>query len=299
MRRIGLCVGEGLGVAGAPETDSTRMYDDQRDCLRPAFARAGLDLVEVWWRLPGADWSGIDGALALSAWDYQDHSTAFLAELERLSAGGLGVFNPPDVIRWNIRKTYLRDLERTGVPVIPTLWPDEPAAADIARAFEAFGVGDVVLKRQVGAGARGQQRFHRGDSIPSTPLLDRPGMIQPFLPAVADEGEYSFLFVDGEFSHGVIKRARPGDYRIQPRYGGASEAVAARPADLAAAQAVLHGLGRVFPDVIPLYARIDMARGADGRLLLMELELIEPYLFVGEGPGIGRLLAEALARRLG
>jgi hypothetical protein len=158
----------------------------------------------------------------------------------------------------------------------------------------AFGTGDVIIKRQVGGGARGQTRYSRESLPPPGPILDRPGMIQPFIPAIVSEGEFSFLFVDGKFSHALIKRARSGDYRIQEAYGGASQAIDPTPTDRAAAQLVLDVL-----DAPPLYARVDMVRGADGGLLLMELEILEPYLFPKDGPQIGAMLGEALALRLG
>jgi len=102
------------------------------------------------------------------------------------------------------------------------------------------------------------------------------------------------LFVDGEFSHALIKRAKAGDYRIQEAYGGKSQRIDAAPSDQRQARAVLDAL-----DESPLYARVDMVRGGDGRLLLMELEVIEPYLFPVDGPGIGAMLGKALRKRLG
>jgi glutathione synthase/RimK-type ligase-like ATP-grasp enzyme len=123
--------------------------------------------------------------------------------------------------------------------------------------------------------------------------MDRPGMIQPLIKSIRTEGEFSFLFIDGDFSHALIKRAKSGDYRIQEAYGGASQRIDPAPADEDAARAVLEVL-----DEQPLYARVDMVRGDDGRLLLMELEVIEPYLFPKDGPGIGEMLGKALKRRL-
>jgi glutathione synthase/RimK-type ligase-like ATP-grasp enzyme len=161
--------------------------------------------------------------------------------------------------------------------------------------MRAFGADDVVLKRQVGGGARAQVRYSRGDVAGdlATSIMDRPGMIQPFVPAIASEGEFSFLFIDGEFSHVVLKRPKAGEYRIQEAYGGKAMPVEAASADRAAAQAVLDVL-----ETMPLYARVDMVRGADGGLMLMELEVLEPYLFPEDGPHIGAMLGKALARRL-
>jgi glutathione synthase/RimK-type ligase-like ATP-grasp enzyme len=157
----------------------------------------------------------------------------------------------------------------------------------------AFGTEDVILKRQVGGGARGQTRYVPENLPKDGLLLDRPGMIQPFIPAIATEGELSFLFIDGEFSHALVKRNATGDYRIQEVYGGRSAQLDATPDDKKAARAVLEAL-----DEPPLYARVDMVRGSDGRLLLMELEVIEPFLFPQDGPHIGAMLGKALKKRI-
>ncbi|WP_370234276.1 MULTISPECIES: hypothetical protein [Henriciella] len=118
-------------------------------------------------------------------------------------------------------------------------------------------------------------------------------MVQPFLPMIETEGELSFIFIDGELSHALIKRAAPGDYRIQSLYGGVETAIVPDGEDVRAARAVLDTL-----DDTPLYARVDMLRDGEGGLLLMELELIEPYLYPVQGPDIGRLLASAVRKRL-
>lgn len=291
-KRIAFLSADGLSRLSNPRRDSIIQYDPELDLLQPAFAAEGLELFEAEWK--SWDRQGADAVLVLAAWDYQDDAEGFLAMLRELEARGVKVFNPPDLIAWNIRKTYLRELADRGVPTVPTLWPDEPRAEDVAAAFAAFGAGEVVLKRQVGAGAKGQMRIRQGEALPAGPLLDRPGMIQPFLPSIVDEGEFSFLFVEGVLSHVVLKRAAPGDYRIQPRYGGVSRAVKPVAADMEAALAVFGKL----PEA-PLYARVDMARGTDGNLALMELELIEPFLFPVDGPQIGAMLARAVKRRLG
>jgi hypothetical protein len=159
--------------------------------------------------------------------------------------------------------------------------------------MDQFGVDDVVLKRQVGGGARGQTRYSRSNLPAAGPVLDRPAMIQPFVKSIATEGEYSFLFVADEFSHALIKRAAPGDYRIQEAYGGKSTAIEPAARDLRQACAVLESL-----EESPLYARVDMVRAPEGHLMLMELEVIEPYLYPLAGPGIGAMLGKAITQRL-
>jgi hypothetical protein len=121
-------------------------------------------------------------------------------------------------------------------------------------------------------------------------------MIQPFLPAIQSEGEHSFIFIDGQFSHGLLKRAQSGEYRIQSLYGGIEVPIDPMPADRAAAAAVMAALPFADP---PLYARIDMVRRPDGVLAVIEAELIEPYLYPLQDARFGERLAQAVLRRLG
>jgi len=154
----------------------------------------------------------------------------------------------------------------------------------------------VVVKRRVGAGAVGQNSFTRGDSAIADWRMDQPAMIQPFLPAIQSEGELSFIFVDGQLSHALVKQPKAGDYRIQSLYGGRETALEPTPADRAAANSVLAMLPFAQP---PLYARIDMVRLADGHLAVIEAELIEPYLFPLAGPHFSQKIGAAIMRRLG
>lgn len=294
MTPIALLIAANVASDAPDRRADADLFDIQLDVLRKGFAPEGLSLEQVRWAQPGIDWKRFGAVLVNCAWDYQDQHEHFLATLDGLSAVGVAVFNTPATVRWNIRKTYLRDFESRGVPIIPTLWPEHPAASDIRDAFAEFGTDDVVLKRQVGGGAHAQVRYTRANMPDDGPIMDRPGMIQPFVPSIATEGEYSFLFVDGEFSHALVKRAKDGDYRIQEAYGGRSQRIDPAPADKRQAHAVLEAL-----DEQQLYARVDMVRGHDGRLLLMELEVIEPYLFPVDGPRIGAMLGKALLRRLG
>jgi glutathione synthase/RimK-type ligase-like ATP-grasp enzyme len=294
MREIALLTAGNL-VSGAPDRRSDAyLFDVQLDILRKGFAPEGLELTPVRWTDPELDWKRFAAVLVNCAWDYQDRHEEFLVTLDRIAALGVPVFNDPATVRWNIRKTYLREFEAKGIAVIPTLWPEAPTADDIAEAMRVFGADDVVLKRQVGGGARAQVRYNRASLPAPGPVMDRPGMIQPFVPAIASEGEYSFLFVDGAFSHVLVKRPKSGDYRIQEAYGGTSVTVDPTPKDRAAAQAVLDVM-----EAPPLYARVDMVRGQDGGLMLMELEVLEPYLYPVQGPQIGAMMGKALARKLG
>lgn len=264
-------------------------HDFMMDALREPFEGRGFRVEDVAWDDPKADWSSYAAAIIGTTWDYWDRLGEFLAALERIE-GKTRLFNGSALVRWNARKTYLRELETKGAKLIPTLWLDVADEAAAKAAFDTLGSDDLVFKRQVGAGAKDQHRLKRGEPIPE---MRHPMMVQPFLKMIQDEGELSFIFIDGEFCHALVKRAQPGDYRIQSTYGGREEKITPSTDDLAAARAIIGTL-----DEAPLYGRVDMLRGPDGGLLLMELEVIEPYLYPIEGPELGERMARGVARRL-
>jgi glutathione synthase/RimK-type ligase-like ATP-grasp enzyme len=292
-----------IAFLACPDTlpgSPTRRPDAFEHDLLLAAIREGLagraELIDIDWRAPLDLLTGFDLAYLGTPWNYTEAKDLFLARLEALAAAGVTVCNPVEVIRWNSDKLYLRELEQRGAASIPTLWPESAGPQDILTAFDHFGCDRVVVKRRVGAGAVGQDSFTRGSPPPAGWRIEQPAMIQPFLPAIQSEGEHSFIFIDGAFSHGLIKQAAKGDYRIQSLYGGIEVAVDPAPADRAAAEAIMAMLPFAEP---PLYARIDMVRLDSGELAVIEAELIEPYLYPLQGPDFGRLLADAMLRRLG
>lgn len=268
----------------------TRLSSQMRDVVADTGPE-NMTFEDISWDDANADWGTFDAAIIGTTWDYWDRKDDFLATLRRIESS-TRLFNPAALVEWNIHKAYLRDLESRGARLIPTLWLDKVTEEAAAEAFDQLGSDDLVFKRQVGAGAAGQHRLNRGDAIPHMP---HPMMVQPFLKRIQDEGEYSFIFIDGTLSHALLKSAAPGDYRIQSAYGGVETSVDPSESDLNAAQAILATL-----DEAPLYARVDMLRGEDDSLLLMELELIEPFLYPLQSDGrLGLRIAEALTRRLG
>lgn len=239
------------------------------------------------------DLRGFQAATPLLAWGYHERIDLWSARLDDLERSGLPILNPVPTLRWNSRKTYLAELEARGVPIVPTVFVDEVTheALDAARAH--FATPLVVAKPVISAGAMGTVRLAPGDPLDGAP----PGsaMIQPYLPAIVGEGEVSLIYFGGQFSHAVVKIAAPGDFRVQARLGGAARGLAAASREaLAAADIVLAACSHRLD-----YARVDLIRGADGRLLLMELEAIEPDLFLQHAPDGGAAFAASFARVLG
>jgi glutathione synthase/RimK-type ligase-like ATP-grasp enzyme len=264
-------------------------YDLEITALAPACRAAGIELETRIWDDPEFDASQYDAAVIGTCWDYMQKPEAFEAALQAI-AGKTRLLNPFETFRWNQRKTYLKDLAARGAPMIPTLWADRADAATITAAFDALGSDDIVVKPVLGGGAWRQARIRRGEALPAAENLPiAECMIQPFLPAVSKEGEYAFLFFGREFSHCARKVPAKGDYRVQSEFGGHEEIHVPSGEELALASAVL---ACVEGDL--LYARVDMLRGLDGQLALIELELIEPYLYPEQGPDMGAAFARAL-----
>lgn len=268
-------------------------HDLYIDALRAGIGNRGT-VTDIDWRAPLETLAQFDAAILGTPWDYTEAKDEFLARLGELEQAGVTVCNPLAVVRWNSDKLYLKELGERGAVTIPTVWPERAGPADVLAAFEHFQTDRVVVKRRVGAGAIGQDSFTRDNPPPADWLLDQAAMIQPFLPAIQTEGEQSFIFIDGTLSHALLKQATGGDYRIQTLYGGFETPLDPTPADRAAAEAVF----ALLPfDQPPLYARIDMVRLEDGRLAVIEAELIEPYLYPEQGPNLGSMLADGIMRR--
>jgi glutathione synthase/RimK-type ligase-like ATP-grasp enzyme len=267
-----------LSIALATSADLPDLDPDSQLLLAP-LAALGVDVTIAVWSDPTVAWDRFDAVVIRSTWDYFDREDKFLAWVARAGAQAQRFFNPPDLVAWNAHKTYLRDLAAQGVPVVDTQW--------LARGEQATVEHDHgIVKPAVSGGAQGLERVRRGDTLHAGEDL----LIQPFLPSIVDEGELSLFYAAGTFSHMVRKVPAQGDIRVQPEYG--SDVRQEPPTDEArtTAQAVLDAIGRQLP-----YARVDLVRAPDGTLRLIELEIIEPQLYLGWAPGSAERFATAIA----
>ncbi len=261
------------------------------------LAERGWAVETVSWRAE-ADWAAYEAVVIRTPWDYQDDPDRFLAVLAGIERETV-LENPLAVVRWNLRKTYLRDLEARGVPVVPTRWGEAGTAGAIPAHAAALGADEVVVKPVVSANA---DRTHRlrtarlggaAGALAADFAADfaaRAYMVQPFLPAVVTEGEFSLFYFDGAYSHAILKTPKARDFRVQEEHGGLIQSVEAEPALRAAGEAVMAHVDRL------LYARADFVRH-EGRFLLMELELIEPALYFRTDPGSAARFADAFVAR--
>jgi glutathione synthase/RimK-type ligase-like ATP-grasp enzyme len=226
--------------------------------------------------------------MPLLAWGYQRDPVAWFNALDCWTAQKIRFANPIDLLRWNTDKAYLFDLEAAGIPVVPSLLAMHLTAEDLAMARAKFGTDQLVIKPTISGGADGTYLVSSGQPIPE-PVRNHTMLIQPKMDAILTEGEYSLFVFDGKLSHAILKRPAIGDFRVQEQFGGRDVAVEASEAARALAERALSAAGE-----IPLYARVDMVRDASGQFCIMELELIEPSLFLHSSPDGGASFACAV-----
>ena len=262
------------------------------DLVAPLATAKGIEFAIRRWDAP--DLADFDAALVRSTWDYADRTEEFLTTLESLERGGVPVFNSPVALRWNARKTYLDDLAQRGASTIPTVWAEAPTPEVVARAFDAFEAAEIVVKPQVGAGSRDTIRLKRNGWSESDLIGagSRAVMIQPFLPAIEITGELSLFYFGGKPAHVVRKTPAAGKWYANVD-GATFVRGEASAADHAAAEQVLS----LAPAAL-LYARVDLVDGPDGKPRLIELEAIEPYLFLAFAPEGAPVFVDALRAAL-
>ena len=260
-----------------PAPDYPEPCDWAFDVEAETVRARGVEVDAVPWT-EGRDLSGYDLILPLVAWGYHLRYPQWLSFLDGLQARGLPVVNPPQLLRWNSDKAYLKELGAAGIPSVQTIEAEALSDADLAAASECLGTAELVIKPPVSGGAFGTHRIRVGEEIPVSERGQRM-MIQPFLPSIATEGEYAVILFGGTYSHTVVKRPKRGDFRVQPHLGGSTEVCNPPAGGIELAKAALAAA-----PAEATYARVDIVRGPDEQLQIMELELIEPALFLDVAP---------------
>ena len=257
------------------------------DVEAEALLQAGCTVDPIAWTQV-SEVADYDLILPLVAWGYHLDYSRWLELLDRAEEERWPMMNRPAVLRWNGDKAYLAELAERGVSTVPTLAVEACCDADLEEARRRFESDWLVIKPPVSASASGTHRLGPNDDLPAESAR-RPMIIQPMIEEIARTGEFSLMLFDGELSHAVVKRPTDGDFRVQPHLGGvtlpsrvppgaeelARDALAAAPASTA-------------------YARVDIVPDDDGVLRVMELELIEPALFLDHSPDGGAAFTRSI-----
>lgn len=278
--------------------------DDEQ--LEKSLVRYGVQLSKPNWNDPTVNWSSFDLCLIRTTWDYTKHRDQFERWVEHVSAQ-TQLLNSEIIVRWNLSKTYLRELAESGVSVLPTCWIDVPLSREeFEQKLRYLGLTNATdfafIKPVVGACAEDTLRFkvsnldqaleHIADILPRCGV-----MVQPYLETVETLGEYSAIYFDGQLSHCVQKIPVEGDYRVQDDFGATDKPVGHKPGLISLSEHCLAEVGRRFG--VPTIARVDALQDNTGRWYLNELELIEPSLFFRHSPTAASMLSRLLLRRVG
>ena len=267
-----------------PDPDYPEAWNWAFDVEAAALIAGGATVDPIPWT-SDADLSGYDLILPLVVWGYHLRYAEWLAFLDRCERDRLPVVNPPALLRWNSDKAYLHELNEAGIPSVPTIVCERLDDDALVAARAEFGSDELVIKPLVSASAYGTHRLPAGASVPDD-SQGRRMMIQPWLKRITDAGEYSLILFDGQLSHTVSKVPRAGEFRVQPEYGSTIVDCEAPAGAEAIARAALAAA-----PAPATYARVDLVVGNDGGLQIIELELIEPALFLDHAPGAGALFA--------
>ncbi len=252
---------------------------DEDLILEQILAELGLDFTFEVWSDDGVDWTAYSHLLMKSPWDYFDRYPEFLAWCQKVKSLGIPVINNMDTVIRNSDKRYLQEIEDRGFSIVPTIFNSKNQIPDIEACFGVFGTEQMVIKPTVSGGAKNTMKIEKGnwqaDREEIEKLLASENfMLQPFVREVAEVGEFSYLFFNGKFSHAVLKSAKSGEFRVQHFFGGQIHPIDPTLIELVYIQKIIDEFA-----ANTLYARVDGV-WIKGVFYLMELELIEPYLFL-------------------
>lgn len=265
---------------------------DDEHAIEPLM-ELGWQVSTVSWRQTDIPWSDFDIVVIRSTWDYWNDVPAFLDTLERIDSE-TRLVNRLDLVRWNLVKTYMRDLQENGIGIVPTHWASSLQVESFAAFQEELGTDEIVVKPTVGANGDDAYRVSADDPPERLERIagifhKRDCMIQPFMPNIISEGEYSLFFFAGQYSHAILKTPAESEFRSQEEHGGEIRAVVPEEKLLLRAH---QAVGTLSP--APLYARIDFVRDDANDFLVMELELIEPSMYLRMDPQAPERFAMAI-----
>jgi glutathione synthase/RimK-type ligase-like ATP-grasp enzyme len=277
-----------------PDKSSAGFQTRWRDVLERNAAplrEAGLEVEARDWAR-STDLGGFDLVLPLLVWGYPFAPEQWMQAVDRWESEGTRLQNPAPVLRWNSDKAYLGKLAGRGAPVVPALYADRLSPRILDDAARAFGTERLVAKPRISSTAWQTIRWSSGDALDGGP--EGAAIVQPYLPEIERSGEVSMIFFGGAFSHAIVKRPQPGDFRVQPEFDGIITAHRPAAAEREAAERILAAVEEPL-----LYARVDLVRGLDGAPQLIELELIEPDLYLSYEEDAGKHFASAVLERIG
>ncbi|MBK7631890.1 MAG: hypothetical protein IPJ23_14515 [Ignavibacteriales bacterium] len=276
--------------------DSLENFHTYDKLLIEPMKTLGWMAEEISWRNENVNWADYDAVIVRSTWDYQNNPEKFIKVLEKINSVSY-LENDLDLMKWNMNKNYLFALKQKGVAIVDTIWEKGFNSVLAKGYFDKHDTDEIIIKPNISANADNTFRLTKEKLVENLSQLEkifagREFMVQPFLKNIVEEGEYSLFFFDGKFSHSVLKKPKEKDFRVQEEHGGNIKPKDVSSEIIVIAENIINKLS-----TIPLYGRVDLVRTSKNEFALMELELIEPSLYLNKDEQSPLRLAKAFDER--
>ena len=267
-------------------------FQSYDDLIVKPLRGLGWECEFIPWDSTSINWDDFDAVIIRSTWDYQQKEKLCFKTLQSIEASSATLYNSLDIVKWNIHKRYLLELEKENISIIPTRLYDSFYFEIVSDLFSFFNENKLVIKPCVSANADDtfileQSKMENLKSVLEGTFSRKDFLVQPFIKNVKSEGEYSLIYFGGRLSHVLLKTPKDGDFRVQEEHGGILKTIN-KP------ESSLIDFGNKVMGTIPyqcLYSRVDVVRGSDN-YLLMEVELIEPSLYFNMDSKSPQMFAE-------
>lgn len=278
--------------------DSLEDFFTYDTLLFKPFSDLGWEIETVSWRNENVNWDKFEAVIIRSTWDYQSEPERFIQVLEKIDNSKAELLNGFDIVKWNINKKYIGELEKKGITIVPTIYDSRLNQEKFIEYFNKFKSDEIIIKPLVSANADNTFRLTIHDAEMNLARIQNIFkndifMAQPFIRSVIEEGEYSLFFFGENYSHCILKTPKENDFRVQEEHGGKLKSIIANEEFIQLARNIISKLPS-----LPLYSRVDLVRLGNNSFGLMELELIEPSLYFNMNEKSPELFARVFQQRM-
>ena len=269
----------------------------EQELLKSAFEAQGLKVDITYWDNPTYEWQETKSVLFRTIWDYFERFNEFCEWLEQVKTK-TRLINSYELIKWNIDKHYLKDISSWGIETVPTYFADKGCNMKLHEIAKRNQWKDLVIKPAISASAFKTYKIlaneiQVNEKLFNSLVQERNMLVQPYFETITQLGEASLMVFDGKFTHAILKKAQPGDFRVQDDFGGTVHNYIPTKAEINFAEKVFETC-----KTKPVYGREDIVWDNDKNFYLSELEIIEPELWIRNYPKCAERIAEAVDKIL-
>ena len=269
----------------------------EQELLKSAFEAQGLKVDITYWDNPTYEWQETKSVLFRTIWDYFERFDEFWEWLEQVKTK-TRLINSYELIKWNIDKHYLKDMSSWGIETVPTYFADKGCNMKLHEIAKRNQWKDLVIKPAISASAFKTYKIlaneiQANEKLFNSLVQERNMLVQPYFETITQLGEASLMVLDGKFTHAILKKAQPGDFRVQDDFGGTVHNYIPTKAEINFAEEVFKTC-----KTKPVYGRVDIVWDNDKNFYLSELEILEPELWIRNYPKCAERIAEAVDKIL-